>query len=157
MVPGRRQLEPHMTRSRHNGAMDLDEARKLLASQHHAVLATRRRDGGVQMSPVTTTVDEAGHVIISSRQTAYKVKNLRRDPTAALCVFPDTFYGGQWVQIDGRATIVDLPDAMELLVDYYRRVRGEHPDWDEYRAAMERDQRVMIQIGIERAGPDRSG
>jgi PPOX class probable F420-dependent enzyme len=129
-----------------------------LASQHHAVLATRKRDGSTQLSPVTVTVDEAGRAIVSSRQTAYKVKNLRRDPAASLCVFPDTFYGGRWAQVDGTATIVDLPEAMEPLVDYYRRASGsEHPDWADYRAAMERDQRVLIRIEITKAGPDRSG
>ena len=129
-----------------------------MLNQHHAVLATRKRDGSTQLSPVTVTVDEAGRAIVSSRLTAFKVKNLRRDPTASLCVFPDTFYGGRWVQVDGTATIVDLPEAMEALVDYYRRASGsEHPDWDDYRAAMERDQRVLIRIEITRAGPDRSG
>jgi PPOX class probable F420-dependent enzyme len=138
--------------------MDLDEARSILEHQHHAVLATRKRDGSTQLSPVTVALDDAGRAIVSSRQTAYKVKNLRRDPTASLCVFPDTFYGGRWVQVDGVATIVDLPEAMEPLVDYYRRASGgEHPDWADYRAAMERDQRVLIRIEITRAGPDRSG
>jgi PPOX class probable F420-dependent enzyme len=136
--------------------MDHDEARSIIASQHHAVLATKRADGGVQMSPVTVTVDGAGRVVVSSRQTAYKVKNLRRDPSASLCVFPDAFYGN-WVQVEGTATILDLPDAMEPLVDYYRRVSGEHPDWADYRAAMVRDRRVLIQVDIQRAGPDRSG
>jgi PPOX class probable F420-dependent enzyme len=138
--------------------MDLDEARSILASQHHAVLATRKRDGSTQLSPVTVTVDEAGRAIVSSRQTAFKVKNLRRDPAASLCVFPDTFYGGRWVQVDGTASIVDLPEAMEPLIDYYRRASGgEHPDWADYRAAMERDQRVLIRIEITKAGPDQSG
>jgi PPOX class probable F420-dependent enzyme len=136
--------------------MDLDEARSILTRQHHAVLATRRRDGSPQMSPVTATVDDAGRVIISSRQTAFKVKNLRREPETFLCVFPDTFYG-QWIQVDGTASIIDLPAAMDGLIDYYRRASGEHPDWDEYRAAMERDQRVLVRIEITRAGPDRSG
>jgi PPOX class probable F420-dependent enzyme len=136
--------------------MDLDEARTILTRQHHAVLATRRRDGSPQLSPVTATVDDAGRVIISSRQTAFKVKNLRREPETSLCVFPDTFYG-QWIQVDGTASIIDLPAAMDGLIDYYRRASGEHPDWDDYRAAMERDERVLIRIGITRAGPDQSG
>jgi PPOX class probable F420-dependent enzyme len=84
------------------------------------------------------------------------VKNLRRDPRASVCVFTDTFFGA-WMQIDGTATIVSLPEAMDGLIDYYRRVSGEHPDWDDYRAAMERDQRVVIRIAIERAGPDQHG
>jgi PPOX class probable F420-dependent enzyme len=136
--------------------MDLDAAREVLASQHHAVLHTYRRDGTAQLSPVTANVDADGRAIISTRQAAFKVKNLRRDPRAALCVMADGFFG-KWVQIDGTASIVDLPEAMDLLVDYYRRTAGEHPDWDEYRTAMEREKRVLIRIDIERAGPDRSG
>jgi PPOX class probable F420-dependent enzyme len=136
--------------------MDLDVARDVIRSQHHAVLATHRADGGTQLSPVTVTVDRDGYVVISSRQTAYKVKNLRRDPRASLCVFPDAFYG-RWVQVDGRVTVIDLPDALEPLVDYYRRSAGEHPDWAEYRAAMVRERRVLLRLAIDRAGPDKSG
>jgi PPOX class probable F420-dependent enzyme len=137
--------------------MDADEARSVIRSQHRAVLATIRANGTPQLSPVTTTVDDAGRVVISSRQTAYKVRNLRRDPRAYLCVFPDTFYGGRWVQVDGTVSVIELPEAMEPLIDYYRRVSGEHPDWDDYRAAMVRDQRVLLRLEITRAGPDRSG
>src|SRR4051812_29085506 len=137
--------------------MDLDEARELLRIQHQAVLATWRSDGTPQLSPVTVGVDEAGDPVVSSRQTAYKVRNLRRDPRAYLCVFPDTFYGGRWVQVDGTVTVVDLPEAMEPLVAYYRDISGEHPDWDDYRAAMVRERRVLIRMEITRAGPDRSG
>ncbi len=136
--------------------MNLDEARDVIRTQHHAVLATFRRDGAVQLSPVTANVDDDGYVVISSRQAAYKVRNLRRDPRAYLCVFPDSFYG-RWVQVDGRVTVIDLPEAMEGLVDYYRRTSGEHPDWDDYRAAMVRDKRVLLRMSIDRAGPDRSG
>jgi PPOX class probable F420-dependent enzyme len=136
--------------------MDLDEARDIIRTQHRAVLSTRRRDGTPQLSPVTVNVDDEGRVIISTRQNAYKVRNLRRDPRAWICVLPDTFFG-TWIQVEGRATIVELPEAMEPLVDYYRRTAGEHPDWDDYRTAMERDQRVLVRIDISRAGPDRHG
>jgi len=101
-------------------------------------------------------VDEDGKVVISSSEVLRKVRNLRRDPTAALCVFSDGFFG-PWVQIDGTAEIVSLPRAMEGLVDYYRRISGEHPDWDDYRRAMRRDQRVLIRVTIDRAGPSRAG
>ena len=136
--------------------MDLDEAREFLRRNHRGVLHTRRRDGRPQLSPVTAAVDDAGRVVVSSRETAFKVKNLRRDPQASYCGFADAFYG-PWVQVDGRAEVVSLPEAMELLVDYYRGVAGEHPDWDDYRRAMEEQQRVILRIDIERAGPDRSG
>src|SRR2546421_12878933 len=117
--------------------MDLDEARELLRRQHRAVLATWRSDGTPQLSPVTVGVDEAGDAVISSRQTAYKGRDLRRDPRAYLCVFPDSFFGGRWGQGDGTVTVLDLPEAMEPLVAYYRGISGEHPDWEGYPGAME--------------------
>jgi PPOX class probable F420-dependent enzyme len=136
--------------------MDIAEARKFLTEHHHAVLATRRRDGRVQLSPVTVGVDAEGRAIVSSRETAYKTRNLRRDSHASLCVFMNKFLG-PWVQVDGSAEVISLPEAMELLVDYYRRVAGEHPDWNDYRQAMQRDKRVLIRITMEHAGPDRQG
>lgn len=136
--------------------MTADEARKFIAAHHRAVLATARADGRPQLSPVLCTVDGDGRVLISTRETAIKTKNLRRDPHAALCVFSDGFFG-QWVQVEGTAEILSLPAAMDVLVEYYRRSAGEHPNWADYRAAMEREQRVAIRISIERAGPDVSG
>ena len=136
--------------------MDLDEARDVVREQHRAVLATTRRDGTPQLSPVSVGVDGAGLIVISTRQTAYKTKNLRRDPRAYLCVLPDGFFG-RWIQISGTAEIVELPDAMEPLIDYYRRTAGEHPDWDEYRAAMVAQRRVLVRITPLTAGPDQQG
>lgn len=136
--------------------MEPAEAARFISQNHRAVLATRREDGRIQTSPVTVGVDDEGRVEISSRETAYKVKNLRRDPYAVVCVMNDGFFG-EWVQVEGEADIVSLPDAMEPLVEYYRRISGEHPDWDDYRAAMERDRRVLIRIPIERAGPNLRG
>lgn len=136
--------------------MDLDEAKDLLRAQHGAVLTTLRADGEPQMSPVLVTVDAEGYAVISTRETAYKVKNLRRDPRAWLCSLPDGFFG-RWIQVSGSVEIVSLPDAMDGLVDYYRSISGEHEDWDDYRAAMTRDQRCLIRVRIERAGPDREG
>jgi PPOX class probable F420-dependent enzyme len=136
--------------------MDADGARRFLTANHRAVLATTRADGRPQLSPVTATVDAEGRVLISSRETAIKVRNLRRDPHASLAAFPDAFFG-DWVQVEGTAEIVALPEAMDVLVDYYRRASGEHPDWEDYRAAMQRDRRVVIRFAIERAGPSVSG
>lgn len=136
--------------------MDLNEARQFLATHDCAVLTTRRRDGSLQMSPVTVGVDGEGRAILSSRSAAYKTRHLRRDPRASLCVFTEQFYG-PWIQIDGTAEVLDLPEAMEPLVDYYRRLSGEHPDWEDYRRAMVQDQRVLIRITIARAGPDQKG
>ena len=128
-----------------------------MAVHHNAVLATRKRDGGLQMSPVTVGGDDSGRAIVSSRETAYKSRNLRRDSRASLCVFADSFHGSVWIQINGTAEIVSLPEAMEPLVDFQRRVKGGHPDWDEYRRTMERQGRVIIRVAIESVGPDRRG
>ena len=136
--------------------MDLDAARDHVRQNSRAVLATIRKDGTPQLSPVNAAVDEQGRVVVSSRETAYKVKNLRRDPRAWLCVFPDAFYG-PWVQVEGTVEIVSLPEAMEPLVDYFRRVSGEHDDWDEYRQSMQQERRVVLRVEASKAGPDRSG
>lgn len=136
--------------------MDRATAQQFLATHRRAILATRRRDGRPQLSPVSVGVDAAGCAIISSRETAYKTRNLRRDPRASLCVFDDNFFG-PWIQIDGTAEVLSLPDAMEPLVDYYRRVAGEHPDWADYRRAMERERRVLLRISIDSVGPARRG
>lgn len=136
--------------------MDIEKAREFIRENHRGVLATFRQDGRVQMSPVLVGIDEAGLAVISSRETAYKVKNLRRDPRASVCVFVDRFFG-RWLQIDGTAEILSLPEAMEPLVAYYRTNIGEHPDWADYRQAMVREQRLLIRIRIDHAGPDKSG
>jgi len=136
--------------------MDLDEARDVVRTQSHAVLATRRRDGRPQMSPVGVAVDDEGRLLVSTRETAVKTHNVRRDPRVWLCVLPDTFYG-RWIQVEGHAEIVALPEAMDLLVDYYRRLSGEHPDWDDYRRAMRDEHRVVLRVTVDGAGPDRAG
>ena len=133
--------------------MDIAQAVAFMRTNHNAVLHTFRRDGSPQLSPITVGVDDEDRPIVSSRETAFRTKNLLRDPRATLCVLNPNFYG-EWAYVDGRSDIVHLPEAMELLVAYYRQVRGEeHPDWNEYRAAMETDQRVILRITVERAGP----
>lgn len=136
--------------------MDLDRAREQVRRNRHAVLATRRGDGTPQLSPVLATVDGQGRVVVSSRETALKVANLRRHPVGWLCALPEGFFG-DWVQVEGEASIVSLPEAMDPLVDYYRRVAGEHPDWEDYRAAMRAERRCLIRLELTRAGPDRQG
>jgi PPOX class probable F420-dependent enzyme len=136
--------------------MDIDKAKDFVRQHSNTVLATFRLNGRPQLSPVSTAIDGAGFAVISSRETAVKTKNIRRDPRVSLCVLNEAFYG-EWVVLDGTAEVVSLPEAMEPLVDYYRRLSGEHPDWDDYRAAMVRDQRVVLKVTIERAGPDVAG
>ena len=136
--------------------VDRDALEEFVRPRHKGTLVTRRKDGSPQMSPVACGVDDDGNVIVSTRETAMKTKNVRRDPRASLCVISDGFFG-EWVQVDGTATVVSLPDALDGLVDYYRKVAGEHPDWDDYRNAMQREQRVLVRISLERAGPTKSG
>ncbi len=136
--------------------MDASDALAFVRSNHRAVLATTRHNGRPQLSPVTVSADADGFVVISTRETAMKTKNIERDPAVTVCVMNDAFFG-EWRVITGTAHIVRLPEAMERLVEYYRSVSGEHPDWDDYRAAMVRDRRVIVRIGIEDVGPERGG
>jgi PPOX class probable F420-dependent enzyme len=133
-----------------------DDAREFVANNHRAVLITRRSGGGLQTSPVLVGVDGEGKLVISTRERAYKTRNLRRDPTAVLCVFSNRFFG-RWMQIEGAAQIVSLPEAMDGLVDYYRRISGEHPDWDDYRRAMQDQHRVLVRISVDMVGPTSAG
>ena len=132
--------------------MPPEQAREFVANNHRAVLITRRSGGGLQTSPVLVGVDGQGKVVISTREGAYKTRNLRRDPSVVLCVLSDDFFG-PWIQIEGTAQIVSLPEAMDGLVDYYRRISGEYPDWDDYRRAMEHEQRVLVRVSIDTVGP----
>ena len=135
--------------------MEIEKGLNYVRDNSRAVLATRRRDGSPQMSPVNiAVVDE--EIIMSTRETAIKTWNMRRDPISWLCVFPDKWLG-RWVQLQCRAEIVSLPDAMDLLVSYYRTLSGEHPDWDDYKRAMVDDQRCIVKFEIEAAGPDIQG
>lgn len=133
--------------------VDLSHAKQFLEKYHYGVLATRRKNGNLQMSPVTCGLDADGRAVISSRETAYKVNNLRRDPRAALCVFTPNFHGEGWVQISGSAAIISLPSALDTLVYLQRQAYGEHKSWPEFHERMVREKRVIIRINIESAGP----
>jgi PPOX class probable F420-dependent enzyme len=136
--------------------LSADDVRGFIRSHRRGVLATVRRDGAPQLSPILVGVDDNRTLLISSRETAIKTANVKRHGWASVCVFEDGFFG-EWVQAEGPASVESLPEAMEGLVRYYRLVAGEHPDWDDYRAAMERERRVLLRIHIERVGPTRSG
>jgi PPOX class probable F420-dependent enzyme len=136
--------------------MEIERAREFVRSHHRAVLATRAHGGGIQQSPVLVGVDDAGRLTVSSREAAYKTRNLRGDTWSQVCVFTDAFFG-DWIVVEGTAEVLSLPEAMEPLEDYFRGVAGEHGDWDDYRESMRREQRVLIRIEPRRAGPDRQG
>lgn len=135
----------------------IESAKEFLTKHHWGVLTTRRKDGRLQMSPITPGLNAEGQVIISSRETAYKVRNLRRDPRAALCVFTATFHGGGWVQVNGPAEVISLPHALDSLVYLQRQVYGEHKSWPEFHQRMVRERRVIIRIAIESVAPLRRG
>jgi PPOX class probable F420-dependent enzyme len=136
--------------------MDAEQALDFVRAHGRAVLATQRRDGTPQLSPVLVAVDDEGRLLVSTRETAMKTHNVRRHPRAWVCAISDRFFG-DWAQLSGDVEVVSLPEAMDLLVDYYRRAAGEHEDWDEYRSAMEREQRCILRITVNRVGPATSG
>ena len=133
--------------------IEIDKAKEFLTKHHWGILATRRKTGNLQMSPVTVGLDEQGRAIISSRETAYKVNNLRRDPRAALCAITSSFHGEGWVQINGKAEVISLPQALDTLVYLQRQAYGEHKNWPEFHERMARERRVIIRINIENVGP----
>ena len=136
--------------------MEISEAIQFVADNDMTVLATLKRDGTPPALAQHHLAVVDGQILMSTRQTAYKVKNLRRDPRAWLAVMPRKWLG-RWIQLECRVTIIDQPEAMDLLVAYYRTLRGEHPDWDDYRRAMVEDQRCILRFDVLAAGPDRAG
>jgi PPOX class probable F420-dependent enzyme len=137
-------------------AVDRPALDEFLRARHRAILCTQRRDGTPQMSPVTMGTDLDGALLVSSYPERAKVRNLRRHQRASACVLSDEF-GGPWVQIEGRAVVVDLPEALEGLVMYYRSISGEHPDWGAYRTAMVEQGKVLLRLVPERWGPISTG
>ncbi len=136
--------------------VDVDGLLDFVRPRHQWILAAVRSDGRPQLSPVTGGVNSDGRLVVSTYPSRDKVHNIRRNPQVTVCVMSDHF-GGAWVQVDGSATVVDLPEAMDGLVDYFRSISGEHSDWDEYRAAMERQGKCLIVIDPERWGPIATG
>jgi PPOX class probable F420-dependent enzyme len=136
--------------------VDRPELEDFVRPRHHGVLVTTRRDGRPQTSLVTMGLSTAGEIVISTYPERAKARNLRRTPAASVCVLSDDF-GGEWVQVYGTATVVDVPEAVDGLVDYFRVISGEHPDWDEYRQAMVDQGKSLITITIDDWGPISKG
>jgi PPOX class probable F420-dependent enzyme len=136
--------------------VDRDALLAFLRPRHKAVLVTRRGNGAPQLSPVTYGVDVEGRIVVSTYPQRAKVANARRDPTVSLCVLSDD-WNGPWVQLDGEAEVLDLPEALEPLVEYFRSISGEHPDWADYRAAMVRQGKSLVRISVTGWGPIATG
>jgi PPOX class probable F420-dependent enzyme len=137
-------------------AVSQDELLDFIKIRHHAIVMTTRADGRPQASPVTCGVDEAGRIVIATYPERAKTVNARRDPRVSVLFLSDDF-GGEWVQVDGAAEVLDVPEAVEALVDYYRSIAGEHPNWDEYREAMVEQGKSLLRVTPERWGPIASG
>ncbi|WP_169166773.1 PPOX class F420-dependent oxidoreductase [Cellulomonas taurus] len=136
--------------------VDLPTLLDFVRPRHHLLLVTTRRDGRPQISPVSGGVDEQGRIVISTYPGRAKTVNAERDPRVSICVLSDDF-GDAWVQVDGDAEVLHMPEAEDALVDYYRCIAGEHPDWDEYRAAMRTQGKSLIRVTPTRWGPIATG
>ncbi|MBT2380572.1 pyridoxamine 5'-phosphate oxidase [Streptomyces sp. CB00316] len=139
-----------------NTAVDLDELLAFVRPRHRAILLTARADGRPQGSPLTCGVDDAGRIVMSTYPERAKTRNARRDERVSVIVLSDA-WDGPWVQVDGVAEVLDAPESVEPLVEYFRNISGEHPDWDEYRAAMVKQGKSVIRVTPERWGPVATG
>ncbi len=139
-----------------NTEVDREGLVEFVRPRHRMVLSTRRRDGSPQLSPVTGGVDDQGRIVIATYPERAKTANVRRDPAVSVMVQSDE-WNGPWVQVDGTAEVLDVPDAVEPLVEYFRSIAGEHSDWDEYRAAMVKQGKSLLRITPERWGPVATG
>jgi PPOX class probable F420-dependent enzyme len=146
-------MPPHVATAR---PVDRPELLEFLRPRHRGLLATMRSDGRPQLSPVTCGVDVSGRILVSTYPDRAKARNARRDPRVSICVQSDE-WNGAYVQVDGQAEVLDMPGALEGLVDYFRGISGEHPDWDDYRAAMRVQDKSLLRITIERWGPIATG
>ena len=134
-----------------------DELTEFIKGRHHAIVITTRKDGGPQASPVTCGVDEQGRIVIATYPERAKARNARRDPEHVSVMFLSDDFNGPWVQVDGTAEVLDIPEAVEPLVGYFRSISGEHPDWEDYRQAMVRQGKSLLRITPERWGPVATG
>jgi PPOX class probable F420-dependent enzyme len=140
-----------------NTSVSRDELLDFVRTRHQAIVITTRKDGRPQASPVTCGVDDQGRIVIATYPDRAKTRNARRDPAHVSVLFLSDDFGGPWVQVDGTAEVLDIPDAVEPLVDYYRSISGEHPDWDEYREAMIKQGKSLLRVTPSDWGPVATG
>jgi len=139
-----------------NKTVGREELLEFVRPRHRVIVSTTRADGGIQSSPVTAGVDQAGRLVIATYPQRAKVRNLRHRPGVSVCVLSDD-WSGPWVQLDGMGEVLDLPEALQPLIDYYRCISGEHPDWDGYATAMTTQGKCLVRVAIERWGPLATG
>ena len=133
--------------------MEISEAKEFLKSNHHGCLVARKKDGSLQMTLVSPVLGADGNVIITARSTTYKVKNIKRNPQVSLLVYGDKFHGSNYIQIDGKAEVISHPAAMDIVLDWHRKIRGEPTNWDEIRQKILAEGRIAIRVNIEKMGP----
>ncbi|HYA29674.1 MAG TPA: TIGR03618 family F420-dependent PPOX class oxidoreductase [Acidobacteriota bacterium] len=133
--------------------MEIADAQAFMQQNHRACISVRQKDGWPQMTFVTPGIDPQGRIIITSRGTTYKVKHIRRDPRVSMLIFGEQYSGSKFVQVHGTAELIELPQAMDTLIYWYKQVRGEHKNWDYYRKQMQDEKRVIIRVIIEKVGP----
>jgi PPOX class probable F420-dependent enzyme len=133
--------------------MDIADAQEFLRHNHHGVLVARKRDGSLQMTLVSPVIGADGRVTITARESTYKVKNIRRNPQVSLLVFGEKFNGSNYIQVDGKAEVIGQPQAMDIVLDWHRQIRGEPASWDEVRKKTLAEGRIAIRLTIEKVGP----
>ncbi|MFJ3105287.1 PPOX class F420-dependent oxidoreductase [Streptomyces sp. NPDC086835] len=139
-----------------NTRVELEQLLEFVRTRHRAILLTRRADGSPQGSPLTCGVDDSGRIVVSTYPERAKTRNAKRDARVSVIVLSDD-WNGPWVQVDGTAEVIDSPASVEPLVEYFRNISGEHPDWDEYRKAMRKQGKSIIRVTPERWGPIATG
>ncbi len=137
--------------------MEIAEAKEFLKDKHHGVLVARKKDGSLQMTLVSPVIGSDGNLIITSRETTYKVKNIRRNPQISLLVFGDEFHGSNYIQIDGKAEVIPQPQAMDIVLDWHRQIRGEPTNWDEIRKKTKSERRIAMRVTIDRVASQSRG
>lgn len=133
--------------------MEISEAQEFLQHNHHGVLVARKRDGALQMTLVSPIVGADGKVTITARDNTYKVKNIRRNPEVSLLVYGEKFNGSNYIQIDGKAEVIEHPQAMDIVLDWHRKIRGEPENWENIRKKTLAEGRIAIRVAIEKVGP----
>jgi PPOX class probable F420-dependent enzyme len=137
------------------GAMEISEAKEFLKSNHHGCLVTRKKDGSLQMTLVSPVLGTDGNLIITARDTTYKVKNMQRNPQVSLLVYGEKFHGSDYIQIDGKAEVIAHPEAMDIVLDWHRQMRGVPDNWEDIRKTTLSEGRIAIRLAIEKIGPQK--